>query len=213
MKVAIFYGRFSSDEQDKGTSKQRQLEGFQAFLRASGLPRAKKDYFDEGVSGFTGEQLEAEFGQMMKDIQNGVKPTQILCFVGQVRNQKKQQSVSFARLKTMIPNLNPLWPSWKRLEVRPPFVKVFNRDGQAKWWYHYLGSIAPTSFKVELRAKGGYIPLTEPDKLIGAINSELEHFEFFNPTGMPWALAVRTKKGEERSSWIFDEIFPGERFK
>lgn len=138
-------------------------------------------------------------------------PNTLLCWSSP---QPRKTAIRFVcQIEDNDTKLEPALDSWKRLEVPARIVRAFNPHGQAKWWYHYLGSIAPTSFKVELRAKDGYIPLTEPDKLIAEINAEREHFEFFVPPDMPWAMAVRTKNDEERSSWIFEEVFPGERFK
>jgi DNA invertase Pin-like site-specific DNA recombinase len=69
MTKAYSYRRFSSPEQGKGRSKDRQLEACQKYCLDHGLELATgKDYLflDEGKSAFKGEQLDEVNGQLAR---------------------------------------------------------------------------------------------------------------------------------------------------
>jgi DNA invertase Pin-like site-specific DNA recombinase len=65
------YGRFSSKPQERGDSKRRQIEGAKAYAAKNGITIVAEPYFDEGVSGKAGLNLEKEFGHLLKDAQEG----------------------------------------------------------------------------------------------------------------------------------------------
>jgi len=64
------YGRFSSDRQEEGDSKRRQIDNGQAFAQRLELP-APKVFFDEGVSAKAGKNLEKEFARMVGELKKG----------------------------------------------------------------------------------------------------------------------------------------------
>lgn len=68
---ARIYGRFSSKPQERGDSKRRQIEGAKAYAATNGMTIVASPYFDEGVSGKAGLNLEREFGHLLKDAQEG----------------------------------------------------------------------------------------------------------------------------------------------
>ena len=68
---ARIYGRFSSKRQERGDSKRRQIEGAKAYAAKNGMTIVAGPYFDEGVSGKAGLNLEREFGHLLKDAQEG----------------------------------------------------------------------------------------------------------------------------------------------
>ena len=59
--------------QDDGSSEERQLDldHYRKHAAELGLPFLEHLYYDRHKSGFHGDNLEAEFGRMMFDIQNG----------------------------------------------------------------------------------------------------------------------------------------------
>jgi hypothetical protein len=68
---ARIYGRFSSKPQERGDSKRRQIEGAKAYAAKNGMAIVASPYFDEGVSGKAGLNLEREFGHLLKDAREG----------------------------------------------------------------------------------------------------------------------------------------------
>ena len=63
MTKAYSYGRFSSPEQAKGHSKQRQLEDCKAYCAKHGLDLATEDeyaFFDEGKSAYKGDHVAVD---------------------------------------------------------------------------------------------------------------------------------------------------------
>ena len=70
-KLGRIYGRFSSKPQERGDSKRRQIEGAKAYAQHNGITITGAPYFDEGVSGKAGANLEKEFGRLLKDAQPG----------------------------------------------------------------------------------------------------------------------------------------------
>src|SRR4051812_2138794 len=64
------YGRFSSKPQERGDSERRQIEGAKKYAAKHGLT-VVGIYFDEGVSGKSGANLENEFGRLLADAQDG----------------------------------------------------------------------------------------------------------------------------------------------
>lgn len=70
MKTRI-YGRFSSKPQERGDSKRRQIEGARNYAVRHGLNVIGEPYFDEGVSGKAGANLEREFGRILSDSESG----------------------------------------------------------------------------------------------------------------------------------------------
>jgi len=70
MKTRI-YGRFSSKPQERGDSKRRQIEGARRYAARHGLEIVGEPYFDEGVSGKAGANLEKEFGRILSDSKSG----------------------------------------------------------------------------------------------------------------------------------------------
>jgi DNA invertase Pin-like site-specific DNA recombinase len=65
------YGRFSSKPQERGDSKRRQIDGAKAYAAANGITIVAEPYFDEGVSGKAGLNLEKQFGKLLADAQSG----------------------------------------------------------------------------------------------------------------------------------------------
>ena len=74
--VYVVYGRHSALPQDDGSSEERQLDlnHYRKHAAELGLPFLEHLYYDRHKSGFHGDNLEAEFGRMMFDIQNGDIP-------------------------------------------------------------------------------------------------------------------------------------------
>lgn len=70
MKTRI-YGRFSSKPQERGDSKRQQVEGAKKYASQNGLTVEEEIYFDEGVSGKAGLNLEKEFGRLINDSKSG----------------------------------------------------------------------------------------------------------------------------------------------
>jgi DNA invertase Pin-like site-specific DNA recombinase/molybdopterin converting factor small subunit len=71
MPIAYSYARFSSAEQAKGRSKNRQQEACAAYCEKHGLTLAtSKEYtfLDEGKSAFKGEHLDPETGELARFI-------------------------------------------------------------------------------------------------------------------------------------------------
>jgi len=74
---ARIYGRFSSKPQERGDSKRRQIDGAFAYAKEHNLEIVKGAdgkplvYFDEGVSGKEGLNLERDFGRLLKDAKAG----------------------------------------------------------------------------------------------------------------------------------------------
>ena len=77
IQYARIYGRFSSKPQERGDSKRRQIEGAVAYAAKHGLELVKEAdgkplvYFDEGVSGKAGLNLEKEFGRLLREAKAG----------------------------------------------------------------------------------------------------------------------------------------------
>ena len=65
------YGRFSSKPQERGDSKRRQIEGAKDYATKNGITIVAEPYFDEGVSGKEGLNLEKKFGKLLEDAQEG----------------------------------------------------------------------------------------------------------------------------------------------
>lgn len=63
--LAYSYIRFSSAEQAKGHSKERQTELCRAYCARERLKLSPDVFFDEGVSGWTGDHLEGELGRFI----------------------------------------------------------------------------------------------------------------------------------------------------
>lgn len=74
--VYVVYGRHSSLPQDDGSSEERQLDMdyYRGQADHFGLPLVENPYYDRHKSGFHGDNLEAEFGRMKFDIENGELP-------------------------------------------------------------------------------------------------------------------------------------------
>jgi len=72
-KQARIYGRFSSKPQEKGDSIRRQIEGAKAYAakKENNFSIIGKPYFDEGVSGKAGLNLEREFGRLLNEAKSG----------------------------------------------------------------------------------------------------------------------------------------------
>ncbi|MCX6885545.1 MAG: recombinase family protein [Verrucomicrobia bacterium] len=70
IKTGRIYGRFSSQPQEKGDSKRRQIEGAKAYATKKGI-EIVGEYFDEAVSGKSGANLELEFGRLLQDSKEG----------------------------------------------------------------------------------------------------------------------------------------------
>jgi DNA invertase Pin-like site-specific DNA recombinase len=65
------YGRFSSMPQERGDSKRRQVEGATKYASKNGITIVGQPYFDEGVSGKAGLNLEKEFGRLLTEARDG----------------------------------------------------------------------------------------------------------------------------------------------
>jgi hypothetical protein len=78
-RYARIYGRFSSKPQEDGDSKRRQIDGALAYAEKNGIELVKGNdgnplvYFDEGVSGKAGLNLEKEFGRLLADASVTIK--------------------------------------------------------------------------------------------------------------------------------------------
>src|SRR6476659_799828 len=74
--IYIVYGRRSSDTQRGNSSEERQLdiEHYRGRAVELGLPFREVPYFDDAKSGFYGDNLEAELGQIFHDIKSGATP-------------------------------------------------------------------------------------------------------------------------------------------
>lgn len=74
--VYVVYGRHSSLPQDDGSSEERQLDMnyYRARAEHLALPLVEHPYYDRHKSGYHGDNLEAEFGRMKFDIENGDIP-------------------------------------------------------------------------------------------------------------------------------------------
>lgn len=70
-KTGRIYGRFSSKPQERGDSKRRQIEGAKAYAAKNGITIVAEPYFDEGVSGKAGLNLEKEFGRLLQEANEG----------------------------------------------------------------------------------------------------------------------------------------------
>src|SRR5256885_16934922 len=76
-QYARIYGRFSSKPQERGDSKRRQIDGAIAYAKQHNLELVEGNdgnplvYFDEGVSGKAGLNLEKEFGRLLKEAKAG----------------------------------------------------------------------------------------------------------------------------------------------
>ena len=64
------YGRFSSEPQQRGDSRRRQIDGATAYAKAHGIV-ILEIYFDEAVSGKAGKNLEKEFGRVLREARKG----------------------------------------------------------------------------------------------------------------------------------------------
>jgi hypothetical protein len=65
------YGRFSSKPQERGDSKRRQIEGAKKYAQKAGITIIGEPFFDEGVSGKAGLNLEKEFGRLLSESKDG----------------------------------------------------------------------------------------------------------------------------------------------
>ncbi len=70
-KTGRIYGRFSSTQQERGDSKRRQIDGAKAYAAENGIDIIDEPYFDEGVSGKAGANLEKEFGRLLDNSREG----------------------------------------------------------------------------------------------------------------------------------------------
>jgi DNA invertase Pin-like site-specific DNA recombinase len=70
-KTGRIYGRFSSNAQERGDSKRRQIDGAKAYAAKNGIDIIDEPYFDEGVSGKAGANLEKEFGRLLGSSKEG----------------------------------------------------------------------------------------------------------------------------------------------
>jgi DNA invertase Pin-like site-specific DNA recombinase len=70
-KQARIYGRFSSKPQEKGDSIRRQIEGARAYAKNNNITIIGEPYFDAGVSGKAGLNLEKEFVRYLREAQTG----------------------------------------------------------------------------------------------------------------------------------------------
>ena len=77
MKVARVYGRFSSRPQERGDSFRSQTEGAIKFAASHGYELVQGSdgkpifYFDEGVSGKAGANLDKELGRLLREANDG----------------------------------------------------------------------------------------------------------------------------------------------
>ncbi|MCL4177298.1 MAG: recombinase family protein [Verrucomicrobia bacterium] len=69
-RIGRLYGRYSSNPQERGDSKRRQIDEGKAYALRVRMDIAK-EYFDEGVSGKAGANLEKQLGQLLKDAKAG----------------------------------------------------------------------------------------------------------------------------------------------
>lgn len=63
--------RVSSGEQVDGVGLQRQSDAAEAYAKQRGWTLHHETYSDEGVSGFTGANLEGDLGRFLKDLKAG----------------------------------------------------------------------------------------------------------------------------------------------
>ena len=70
-KQGRIYGRFSSKPQEKGDSIRRQVEGAKDYAKQNGIAIIGEPYFDAGISGKAGLNLEKEFGRYLREAQTG----------------------------------------------------------------------------------------------------------------------------------------------
>lgn len=143
-------------------------------------------------------------------------PDTLACWAGQQPHKTAVRLV--CKINGGDARLEPALAAWKRLGVPPKFIREsLNPHGQAKWWYFYHGTIAPAEFAVELRGRNEYHPFPSLDKVLTEVAAARDFYTFFVPDGFPWAQAVKLKNPESEdgpgTNWIFNEVFPAERFK
>jgi DNA invertase Pin-like site-specific DNA recombinase len=66
MTLAISYSRFSAARQGEGDSENRQDAAFIRFCERHGLKPAQESFIDRGRSGYHGEHLEGQLGQLIE---------------------------------------------------------------------------------------------------------------------------------------------------
>lgn len=81
---AIIYGRWSSLEQGRGTTLERQLEACEDFCRNAGF-KVARTLFDEGRSAYTGDNIKSgELGKLTNEITAGLLPPDTVLVVEQL---------------------------------------------------------------------------------------------------------------------------------
>ncbi|WP_318495652.1 recombinase family protein [Photobacterium leiognathi] len=81
MTTVLFYTRYSSSKQQKGSSIQRQVKLCDSYRINNKLPSPNKHYSDKGTSAYHSKQLEGELGELLHDLENATyqKPIVVLC--------------------------------------------------------------------------------------------------------------------------------------
>lgn len=99
---AIFYGRFSSDEQSDGDSKRRQTEGARRYAHVNGI-LIVRDEFDEGLSAFHGEHISrGRLGVLLREIAEGKIPAGTILLLESFDRLSRQAPLAQIELVTKI---------------------------------------------------------------------------------------------------------------
>ncbi len=110
--------------------------------------------------------------------------------------------------------LEPALDTWRRLGVRPAFLKACNPNGQAKWWYFYFGVIPPESFTVELRGRDGYVPVAGPDlaRVAAEVGADRDKYDISSPPQAPFLIYCTLKdEADPPARCLLGETHPAER--
>ncbi len=118
------YGRFSSKPQEKGDSYRQQIEGAKTYAAKHDLNIIGEPYFDEGVSGKAGLNLEKEFGRVLEDSESGD------CILVQFLDRIGRQN-PFVVGKLLYDTVSKgITVTVTECRILPPFVRLGNANDQ-----------------------------------------------------------------------------------
>jgi DNA invertase Pin-like site-specific DNA recombinase len=104
-KIAISYLRFSTEEQKKGNSTQRQKRKFYTWCMENNLePDETLSIMDEGLSGYRGEHLSERgaLGVFLAAVKDGKFPNHVLVVENLDRLSRQEPYLSLKTLENII---------------------------------------------------------------------------------------------------------------
>lgn len=140
MRKAYGYIRFSDEQQEEGTSHQRQLEDIRKYCVTHGLELQDKVYFDSGKSAFHGQHLKGELGLFIKDCQRGIIPAKSVLVLEKMDRLTRLGNINAQELlKTLLEN-----------------VDIHFIDGQLELTYDRYNKDFGTAINVAAKIFGAY---------------------------------------------------------